>query len=570
MDRKNKRFPGANSVASNGPADAGLDRRHFLKVAAGTGAGTLIGFSGAMLAPGSAQAKKLPTQNPHQRREAAFSVRRQAALIHLQERVSTQVTNGDESRYGDKRSSFFKGLPQNDLGEVDLSAYWSLLKAVQTGDPFDFAAIPLASDAVRKLVNPQATFAFELVGVDSHATDLVPPPAFASAEAAAEIGEIYWLALCRDIPFRSFDFNPDIAAAVADLNRFSRTVGPTVNGQVTPGTLFRGENPGDLVGPFLSQFLWHDVPYGPARIVQRYDAPVPGIDFITEYNEWLAIQRGAAPADSLAFTGQPRYINDVRALAAYARADVSFQAFLNAALILVGYGPAALDPANPYLASANQDGFITFGVADVLDLVTKAGRLGLEGAWFHKWLVHRRLRPEVMGGRIEIQRSGTKDYGINSEIFQSEAIARLVSLRGNALLPQAYPEGSPLHPSYPAGHAVLAGACTTVLKAFFNEDFVIPNPVQATADGEALDTWTGEALTIGHELNKLANNIAMGRCAGGIHYRFDNSGLLVGEKQAIGLLQDYSLIYSEDFAGFTLTKFSGEKVRIVAGAVSLA
>jgi len=59
----------------------------------------------------------------------------------------------------------------------------------------------------------------------------------------------------------------------------------------------------------------------------------------------------------------------------------------------------------------------------------------------------------------------------------------------------------------------------------------------------------------------------VGRCAAGIHYRFDNRGLFVGEQQAIGILQDYSLTYSETFAGFTLTRFNGEKIRIADGRV---
>lgn len=215
----------------------------------------------------------------------------------------------------------------------------------------------------------------------------------------------------------------------------------------------------------------------------------------------------------------------------------------------------------------DQGGFVTFGSAHVLDLVTKAARAGLEGAWFHKWLVHRRLRPEVTGGRIEIQRSRIKDYGISQEILGSEAIARVVAANGSALLPQAYPEGSPLHPAYPAGHAALAGSCATVLKAFFNEDFVIPHPVQASADGQALDTWRGADLTLGHELDKLASNISVGRCAAGIHYRFDNRGMTVGEQQAIGILRDHSITYNEEFGGFTLTTFNGERLRIVSGQV---
>ena len=53
----------------------------------------------------------------------------------------------------------------------------------------------------------------------------------------------------------------------------------------------------------------------------------------------------------------------------------------------------------------------------------------------------------------------------------------------NKLLPMAFPEGSPTHPAYGAGHATVAGACTTILKAWFDESFVIPNPVVTDATG---------------------------------------------------------------------------------------
>ena len=49
-----------------------------------------------------------------------------------------------------------------------------------------------------------------------------------------------------------------------------------------------------------------------------------------------------------------------------------------------------------------------------------------------------------------------------------------------------YSEGCPTHPAYPAGHAAIAGACATALKAFFNESFVIPNPMMANPDGLSL------------------------------------------------------------------------------------
>ena len=121
-------------------------------------------------------------------------------------------------------------------------------------------------------------------------------------------------------------------------------------------------------------------------------------------------------------------------------------------------------------------------------------------------------------------------------------------------------------PSYPAAHATNAGACATVLKAFFNEDCPIPYPAEAISDGLDLRPWKGEPLTLGNEINKLANNIALGRDAAGVHYRSDSiNGLFVGEEQALGLLCDYSRTYNERFDGFLMSTFRGEKVRIVNG-----
>jgi hypothetical protein len=220
------------------------------------------------------------------------------------------------------------------------------------------------------------------------------------------------------------------------------------------------------------------------------------------------------------------------------------------------------------LASSNQGGFATFGLPEIADLLTKAANIALKGGWFQKWLVHRRLRPEVFGGRIENQQNLTKDYVINSEIIDSDAVSRLVSANGNALLPLAFPEGSPTHPSYPAGHATIAGACATILKACFDEDYVIPSPKEASVDGSVLDDWIGADLTLGNEINKLANNISLGRDAAGVHYRSDGvEGLAVGEQQAIGVLQDYSRTYNEEFAGFSLKRFDGVRIRIVNGRV---
>jgi hypothetical protein len=229
-------------------------------------------------------------------------------------------------------------------------------------------------------------------------------------------------------------------------------------------------------------------------------------------------------------------------------------------------GGEALSPTNPYRGSRTQFGDITFGNKNVLSLLGQAALLGQKGAHYHKWLVHRRLRPECFAGRIEVHLSGRNSYDIDQAVLRCDGVARAKAAYGTYLLPVAFPEGCPTHPSYPAAHATNAGACATILKAFFNEDYPIPYPVEATADGLDLVAWKGQPLSLGNEINKLANNVALGRNAAGVHFRSDSiNGLLVGEEQALGLLRDYSRTYNERFSGFVLSTFRGEKVKIASG-----
>jgi len=96
-------------------------------------------------------------------------------------------------------------------------------------------------------------------------------------------------------------------------------------------------------------------------------------------------------------------------------------------------------------------------------------------------MVHRRLRPEALGGLVHYTRIGTRSYPVASALLDSPAVEATFARTGTYLLPQAYPEGSPLHPSYPAGHAAISGACAVVLKAFFNEDMLLPGCVVSSA-----------------------------------------------------------------------------------------
>jgi membrane-associated phospholipid phosphatase len=218
---------------------------------------------------------------------------------------------------------------------------------------------------------------------------------------------------------------------------------------------------------------------------------------------------------------------------------------------------------NPYRQSLTQAGFITFGDPHVLDLVARVANAALKASWCHKWLVHRRLRPEAFAGRVQNHLTQVAQYPLYADLFHSAALEAVLRASGSYLLSQAYPEGSPSHPSYPAGHAVIAGACVTVLKAFFNESFVIPYPVVASPDGLSLTRYKGSNLTVGGELNKLSANIALGRNTAGVHWRSDGiEGLKLGEAVAVGILRDLRATCRESFGGFSLTSFTGELVTI--------
>jgi hypothetical protein len=141
---------------------------------------------------------------------------------------------------------------------------------------------------------------------------------------------------------------------------------------------------------------------------------------------------------------------------------------------------------------------------------------------------------------------------------------------GNALLPIAFPEGSPTHPAYGAGHATVAGACVTILKAWFNESTRLVDlgvtPLQPTDDGLALVPYA-EAdagdMTVGGELNKIAANVALGRNMAGVHWRSDaTESFKLGEQVAIGLMRDQKSCYNEHFNGFSLTKFDGTVITV--------
>lgn len=558
-------------VSNSSESPSFMSRRTFLGGLGGVAAAALV--AGTVGSPPPVEARNEATiidgaQKGHQRAVEALQIRMDAAQYEFKIPLPEHQNNGDEDLYPTKIGNYSKGLRHNGYGEVDPDAYSSLIHALTTGKPSDFENIMLGGGA--PLVDPQAGLAFDLEGTDSHQLPLPPAPPLASAQRAAEAVENYWMALLRDVPFSEYENDSMAQKAIDDLNGLSDFRGQREAGVVTPGTLFRGFTPGDLIGPYISQFLLNPFDFGSIHIDQTLRTVLPagagGADYMMDTTSWLAVQNGYPASEPNLFDPVPRYARNGRDLCAYVHVDVLFEAYFNACLVLVDMG-APLNPGNPYNDSSTQVGFGTFGLPHMKTLIAEVATRALKAAWFQKWFVHRTLRPEEYGGLVHNKMTGRrKTYPLHRDVLECQAVEESFSRYGSYFMPMAFPEGSPQHPSYPQGHATVAGACTTILRALFDDTFVVRDPVEASEDGRSLVPYKGDdagRMTVGGEANKLAANVGLGRCHAAVHWRSDyQESLLLGERVAISVLRDQRQTYNEPFAGFTFRKFDGTTITV--------
>ena len=411
--------------------------------------------------------------------------------------------------------------------------------------------------------------------------------------------------------------------------------------------LFRGVAPGERVGPYLSQFLLLGnsdvgnarspldgfVQFGAIGIQQKVRIADEYKDYMTVWNAYVDVQNGADVRGAETYLKPEedgrnvcdtdkghRFITTPRDLATYVHYDALYEAYLNACLFLLASG-APLDRGIPFQETDTfdkQQGFAHFGGPHILTLVCEVATRALKAVRYQKFNIHRRLRPEAVGGLIDAwinvraDQDGAlaplawlMDGDTNSDGFNdlqwstgisfvdrikahneannlSHHQGELPRTRGRAkigepsyLLPMAFPEGSPMHPAYGAGHATVAGACVTILKAYFDHGWTPPSwfddpsgsrtPIayEPNSDGSTLVPIELNApLTVEGELNKLAGNIAIGRNWAGVHYYTDYiESIRMGEQIAIGLLEEQKLTYPENFT-MTVPLFDRGAVRI--------
>jgi hypothetical protein len=540
----------------------------------------------------------VPTPLPaRERRRKAHDKREKAFALSNRGPLPVHRNNGEEaeylSRYGFPVSSFSKGLPHNERGEVECAAYRALLHALKRGREEDFAHIPRGSNhpLARRFIHPQAGLGFDLSGPDAQHLILRPAPCLDERKHDGEMVELYWMALLRDVSFIDYEQEANVDAAARELNLYRDDLDVSQAECITPRTLFRGSAQAALVGPYLSQFLLQDARFGALDFNQRQRSLARGSDHLMDFGSWLASQNGAPPQGREVFDPTPHYIRNLRDLANYVHRDPPYMPYLmafNCINVLLANAVASAPPGSlppfeeeglPYpfpdfpdpVRRRNQEGFTAFSPMHLLALLGEVTTRALKASWFQKWFVHRRLRPEEYAGRVDVHRRELARYPVSNELLSSQAHQRTVSQFGSSLLPQAYPEGAPLHPAYSAGHAASAGACITILKAFINDRWPWPGDqvVVPNREGTELVAYTGSDagnLTVGGELDKLAANIALARSAAGIHWRSDALGIQQGEQIALQMLAEQSILFNEEHH-YTVTGFDGRTWRIKDGCI---
>lgn len=393
--------------------------------------------------------------------------------------------------------------------------------------------------------------------------------------------------------------------------------------------------------------------YGTQAITQKLRPHQEKIDHMTEWQTWLDVQNGANRKDKFNFyltdtkkpggNAQSRFIASPRDLATYVHFDQLYQAYLNACLLMLGKEMPSDAGLPEGKGHPTRDGFATFGGPHILTLVTEVATRALKAVRRQKYNVHLRSRPEAVAAAIGLAWSNNgadknklgpqkallddmvaplRDVGLLDAIAAHNHEVNvfwknnnwpvdygpLGDSNHNALLPMAFPEGSPMHPAYGAGHATVAGACVTILKAFFEmyeigdkrntfsiydivkmpggypaqkfpddlfggerllvgkhdhqfEDAYVPDPAKSHTKLHAHQVQGG-GLTVQGELDKLAANIAIGRNFAGVHFYTDYyESLRAGERIAVGILQEQMLTYREPVS-MRFTSFDDDYVMI--------
>ena len=464
----------------------------------------------------------------------------------------------DEMEFVDRAGTFSKGLVQAGPGRVDLQAFRNFRNSL-----------------------------YGQINLDWHeSSDLAAPapPRVTSLEYAAELVELFWASLLRDVPFSAYEGEVTANAAARELDGLGDAYrGPRDSeGRVTPKMLFRGGLrrggkdwfAGEALGPYVSQFLLIPTTLGAQPLDQRFRTRRSGIDYLVEESDWSWVQNGGQPSDQLHFDPLNRHLRDARGLAGFAHEAEVIQAYAVARRIM-GDLRLGANPGSPYAEAMDHRARPFRSAApDFIGTLHEVARAARKAVTRQLW-AYLRHRPEAGGGLLHLEmthraqtvlrRANGGAGSLHEAVLSSPAVKLSFMKHGSYLLPQAFPEGAPAYPAYPSDRAAIAGACVTALKFFYDCERPFSHYVQvveAMSDGLALRPYAGidaAHMTFNSELSKLAHNVAFGHgLHAGANWRSDvEQGLIVGEAAALNYFRDRARASNERYS-IRLRRFDGE------------
>jgi len=552
--------------------DGGIDKRTFLQTLAVLGGTSALGFSGTAAAQQEKEYEEYDIEvepvgidgridQVEEERESAL----ESLVEGLETHGSTYNTDYENTveLYGEEYApfTFTKGMP---------------LDTDENGDPYPEGIVSFARklENYRKPMLEQGDIddSFEQggdrvfigapnvhtvahTGMDPWRGKMPPAPSPTGVRNAGEMVDVYGMEQLRDAPFTAYPNEPGsgslssseqsaVDALSADLDTVESQLGESW--WHSSDRLFVEADTDDVDwGPYISQYLLHDVHMWALPIEQQYRSYEEGDDYNDTLSDWLTTIQGQDEISAELNPNAPEsdetsYVSTGRDLATIVNAEPPFQEYLIAGLHLLENSSFA--DGLPY--NSRSDGsllsYTDGGPVGFLDLLTRAGRQALLAAFYQKYYVHFRCRPETYGGRVHAQLNGDTDFGINSVLTESETLAARDA--STDFLSTAFEEGSPVHPAYPSGHSVIAGACGTILKVLFDntdweDDYYVPSP-----DGSSRETISVPSGHTGtyQEIDKLMSNVGLARIFAGVHYYSDHyQAVKLGEQVAVGLLLDF-------------------------------
>ncbi len=495
-----------------------------------------------------------------------------------------------------------------------------------------------------KWVDPNMKFVNSVELPPPYTYEFTNYPVVGTRQSFIDLFEVYFMDWLRDLPFSEYNTTNYLTQieekAINYLNQLLNN-----NSQFSPLlpatklNLFRGKTKGDLQGFYVSQFLLYKPKQNYctafSNIIPQYKANIPEDELQHEFvlyntplitsdeydtlesigredyglkeNEFIGIQNGkiknniTIPGNYKPFITGKRCILTGRDLASVVHADYPSELLTRACEILLTYG-APLSKNNPYVEKILGKGygpFVNFSGAEVHNLMAEISREALKLVWYFKYH-NMRMRPEEYAGKLHFQKKYNQenipnvDTLINQILEDHKNINKKQTIDDTYLLSTVYPEGCPIHPAYPAGHAIIAAACVALMKCFFDEDYLFKNLNGGTM--QILETYSTDyvingaktrinlnnnttllrpvdisiwnSITIGNELDKLASNIAFGRNFAGIHYRSDaEESFILGEKLAANFIRTRLREYGDKAIEYSFTNREGNKIYITKDSI---